>query len=251
LVVRARATTIWYVDTPDPMAALRASEGPDRDVADTLVERLYPDRDVVALGARCLADAAAPDPGTVYIGCYPGVSVVCDPRLAVPRPSLLGAELTDPLSSDNTYLVGLDPELGWGGFAHWQRGVLRRSFSATRINILENEGLPLVWERPFWAGEHPMGHESGRLPDPQRLPFDPLQFADAANLRWLGFGQGAPAFDTSGGDAPLDPGAIMLRGYAHYPRGEAPDAARRAAAPRPARSWWRWFAPGADRVASR
>lgn len=240
-MVRARATTIWYVDTSDPAAALRSGRGPDPDIAERLVTRLYPDNDVVATDPCSLADAAGPAHDTVYLGCYPGVTVICDARLALPRPSRLAESLVCPLASEHTYLVGLDPELGWGGFAHWRRGELRRSFSATRINILEDEGLPLVWERPFWAGEHPMAHDDGQLPDPQRLPFDPLHFAETANLQWLGFRHHTLAYDASVGETPLDPGAVLLRGYTRYPRGEAPAPSARPRAPR--LNWLRRFAP--------
>ncbi|NUS43954.1 MAG: hypothetical protein HOQ24_09735 [Mycobacteriaceae bacterium] len=218
-MVQMKASTIWYVDTSDPAAVLRAGGAPDYGAARALAGQLHPDNDVVPLPAQSLDVAAGPDSSALYVGCWPGVTVVCGAQFAVPRPSELSEALIRPLASERTFLVGMNPDIGWGGFAHWERGVLRRSFSATRVNILEDEGLPMVWERPFWAGEHPM---SDRLPDPGRLPFDPLHFADTANWQWLGFCHDHSAAEPDlAADAPA-PASIALAGFALYPLGQAP-----------------------------
>ena len=53
-------------------------------------------------------------------------------------------------------------------------------------------GSPLPFERPYWAGEHPLGPpEAGPYP----LPFHPLQLGEAA-LAWM--------FGVSGEGAPTD-----------------------------------------------
>jgi hypothetical protein len=209
------------VNTADPAEVLRTAGAGDPTVAKDVADRLHPDRDTVAIGSGTLAAVSGPDPDTVYVGCWDEVAVVCSAQFSVPRPSQLPQELID--GGENTYLVGMNPDLGWGGFAHWEHGVLRRSFSATRVNILENEGLPMVWERPFWAGEHPMPVGLERLPDPHRLPFDPLQFADAANDQWLG---------------PFDPTRLAVCGFALYPLGEAPEPARPDSRPGSRLSRW-------------
>jgi hypothetical protein len=208
-----RVSTIWYVNTADPAAVLRTAGAGDTAAAHAVAGRLHSDRDAVAVGSDTLVAAAGPGPGSVYVGCWDEVAVVCSAQFSVPRPSQLPRDLIG--GSENTYLVSMNPDLGWGGFAHWQRGSLRRSFSATRVNILEDEGLPMVWERPFWAGEHPMPIDLDRRLDPHRLPFDPLHFADAANAEWLGFRLNGP-------DRP----ALTVCGFALYPLGEAPEPAR-------------------------
>lgn len=210
-------SSLWYVDAHDPVAVLRAHPGPDPDAAFALARQLNPDRDVVPAASGTMKVWAGPDPESVYIGCYPGVTVVCAAQAALPRPTRLPELLVRPLASEQTYLVSYDLSLGWGAFAHWERGEFRRSFSATRVNILEDEGMPRVWERPYWAGEHPIVLTPGELPDPQLLPFDPSGFADAANEKWLGFRyRGATSADA------LTPEQIEVCGFSLYPKGEAP-----------------------------
>lgn len=173
------ASTIWYVDSPDALAGLHNHE-PDADAAQALAGQLHPGEQIIAVGPGTLASPVA----ELLIGCYPGLTVAAAPDFTLPKPSQLDTQLIRPLAYDQTYLVALDTKHGWGGFAQWERGVLRRAFSATRVNILEDEGLPLVWERPFWAGERPIEDQFSLA---NALPFDPPALADAANEHWLGF----------------------------------------------------------------
>ncbi|MFE2993797.1 DUF6928 family protein [Nocardia sp. NPDC059246] len=210
-------SSLWYVDAPDPVAVLRAHPGPDPDAAFALAKQLNPDRDVVPAASGTMKVWAGPDPESIYIGCYPGVTVVCSAQAALPRPTRLPELLVRPLASEQTYLISYDLSLGWGAFAHWERGEFRRSFSATRVNILEDEGMPRVWERPYWAGDHPIHLVPGELPDPQLLPFDPPDFADAANQEWLGF-----RYRGRDPEQALTADGIEVCGFSLFPRGEAP-----------------------------
>ncbi|MET9210630.1 MULTISPECIES: DUF6928 family protein [unclassified Nocardia] len=211
------ASTLWYVDTPDPVAVLRERPEPDPAAASALAGQLYAEHDVRPIMIGTLNGCAAPDRDEVYIGCYPGLTVVCTAEAALVRPTKLPDLLVRPLASEHTYLVSFDAKLHWGAFAHWERGEFRRSFSSTRVDILENEGLPMVWERPFWAGDHPVPWQAADHPGPQSLPFDPPDFADAANDEWLGFRYRTPA--EPGG---LIPGDLAVCGFTLYPKGQAP-----------------------------
>ncbi|MCM6773047.1 hypothetical protein NDR87_04655 [Nocardia sp. CDC159] len=238
------ASSLWYVDDPDPVSVLRDHPDPDPEAAFALAKQLNPDRDVVPAASGTLKVWAGPDPGAVYIGCYPGVTVVCTTQAALAHPTELPELLVRPLASEHTYLIAYDAPRGWGSFAHWERGEFRRAFSATRVNILTDEGLPQVWERPFWAGEHPVQLRPGELPDPQILPFDPPTFADAANHEWLGF-----RYHDAGDDA-LRPADIAVCGFSLYPKGEAPPAVRPEEPKTPTHNGRRWFGwlRGRDRV---
>ncbi|WP_051406826.1 hypothetical protein [Nocardia sp. CNY236] len=227
-----KASSLWYVDVSDPSSVLNKCHDPNPEAALALAEQLHGDREVVPIMPGTLADCAGPDADEVYIGCYPGVTVVCSPRAARVHPTELREVLLHPWASEHTYLVSFDTTHGWGAFAHWERGQFRRSFSSTRVNILEDEGLPSVWERPYWAGEHPVHWPVGDLPHGQILPFDPPEFADAAMNAWLGFHYRSPTTDGTFG--PID---IPVCGFSLRPKGRA----RRAAAmaqphtPRPGR----------------
>ncbi|MFC4603461.1 DUF6928 family protein [Rhodococcus kronopolitis] len=215
--MRGKISTIWYVDAPDPAAVLRARPESDADAAQALVGALYPRTNVAPLRSGTLAASTGVEPGEVFVGSFPDLTVVCGSNLAVHKPSTLAESWTRPLASEKTYLVCADPEQSWASFAYWERGELRRSFSATPVNIYENLGLPLLWERSYWAGEHPLAFPAGALPDPQSLPFDPCEFAEAANAEWLGYRYTPPVRDRE-----LDPSAIGLCGFAVYPEGEEP-----------------------------
>jgi len=211
------ASTLWYVDTPDPAAVLCGRPEPDPAAAAALAGQLYAEHDVRPIMIGTLNGCAAPDRNEVYIGCYPGLTVVCTAEAALVRPTKLPDLLVRPLASEHTYLVSFDATLRWGAFAHWERGEFRRSFSSTRVDILENEGLPMVWERPFWAGDHPVPWQPGDRPEPQSLPFDPPAFADAANDEWLGF-----RYRTQAAPGGLVPGDLAVCGFTLYPKGQAP-----------------------------
>ncbi|WP_067704676.1 DUF6928 family protein [Nocardia jejuensis] len=237
-------SSLWYVDAPDPVAILRAHPDPDHEASFALARQLNPEHDVVPAASGTMKVWAGPDPESVYIGCYPGVTVVCSAQAALSRPTRLPELLVRPLASEHTFLVSYDLTLGWGAFAHWERGEFRRSFSATRVNILEDEGLPLVWERPYWAGDHPIRLGPGEPPDPQLLPFDPPDFADGANQVWLGFryrggtlvrdpAMGDPAPGDTGervspsnptppSNPPLTADQILVCGFSLFPKGQAP-----------------------------
>ncbi|MGW0327604.1 DUF6928 family protein [Nocardia sp. NPDC003183] len=241
------ASTLWYVDTPDPVAVLTGTIESDPVAAAALAGQLYGDHDVRPHMVGTLAGCAAPDRDEVYIGCYPGLTVVCTAEAALVHPTKLPDLLVRPLASEHTYLVSYDTTLHWGAFAHWERGEFRRSFSSTRVDILENEGLPMVWERTFWAGEHPVPWRGSDHPEPQSLPFDPPDFADAANDEWLGFRYLTPA-----ASGRLTPGDLPVCGFTLYPKGQAPEqkrvpVGRPGAATRRERGLFGWLR-GADRV---
>ncbi|GGK58521.1 DUF6928 family protein [Nocardia camponoti] len=229
------ASTLWYVDTDDPVELLRAAPESDPIAAAALATQLYPEHDVRPITVGTLAGCAGPNRDEVYIGSYPGLTVVCTAEAALVHPTKLPDLLVRPLASEHTYLVSFDTEVHWGAFAHWERGEFRRSFSSTRVDILENEGLPLVWERPFWAGEHAVAQPSVS----RSLPFDAADFADAANAQWLGY-----RYLEATDEERIDPRSLAVSGFTLYPKGAAP------APVTPAKRGWsgpRWLRRGTAR----
>ncbi|MDV7357062.1 hypothetical protein R4282_29100 [Rhodococcus oxybenzonivorans] len=220
MTVGAKVSTIWYVDTPDPVTVLRGHPQSDPDAAQALASRLYPDLVATPTGSASLSEASAVDQdGTVYIGCYPGVTVVCSADLTIPRPSTLPESWLPVSEFERIYYVASKPGLAWGSFAMWENGKMARSFSATPVHIHEDLGLPLVWERPYWAGEFPLRYPPGVLPDPQSLPFHPQQFAEGANRNWLGFRYTGPREDSE-----LDPKSLPVIAFTVHRPGEGPAA---------------------------
>lgn len=219
-------STLWYVDADDPAAVLREHREPDQGAAQALAKQLFEDHEITPKTTGTLAGCAGPADDEIYIGCYPGLTVVCTRQVRLPDPTTLPEPLIRPLACEHTYLVSFDASMGWGSFAHWERGEFRRGFSSSRMKILADAGLPMVWERPFWAGERPVLWRANEIPDPQCLPYDPLDFADEANGEWLGFQYRAPV--VAGALLPRD---IAVCGFTLSP--EDPPRKPREPAPDP------------------
>jgi hypothetical protein len=54
-----------------------------------LVRRLYPSHQVSELADGTLLEQANPDDDRIYVGCFPGLTVVCTSEAALDRPSQL------------------------------------------------------------------------------------------------------------------------------------------------------------------
>jgi hypothetical protein len=72
----------------------------------------------------------------------------------------------------------------WFAFAHWNNGRLVRSLSLSPDSgILEDIGLKLAFEEPYWSGQHPAGDDED---DEYPLPFHPLDLGEAALSEFFG-----------------------------------------------------------------
>jgi len=189
----ATVSTLWYVDAPDPAAVLR-DFAPDRDAARTLLSHLFPNRRVdpgvcVPLTEAGSAGSIGGDDENerICVGSYPGVTVVSSPHFALRRPSELSPMWLRTPASERTCLLVSNPAGAWGSLALWERGALRRTFGASTVEFFEDDGVPFVWERPFWAGEHPLRWPPNVPPPPQSLPFHPRKLVEEAHGTWLGF----------------------------------------------------------------
>ncbi|QIP42098.1 hypothetical protein G9444_4855 [Rhodococcus erythropolis] len=224
----ARVSTIWFLGGADARTELSRYPQPDQTEALKIAMSLYPDKEFESLGPQPLSMAATVSPGYVFVGAYGRVSVVCSSELSTFVPSKLPDSWHLSAEGGSTLLISSVPETAQGSFALWEDGELRRSFSAIPIDIVENLGIPQTWELEFWAGNHPLRYPPGILPDPQSLPFHPQQFAESANLEWLGFRYtGAPR------EHELDTTQILLWGFKIHRPGEAPKPAPPAPAPMP------------------
>ena len=187
--------TFWYLATEDPAAPIRAGHPSDPGFARRLLSRLHPTVTVASLGAFPLNRSASAGPGEIYIGSFPGLTVL---QTTVDGPAV-------PSRTDETWLrlvdaptilmFAHDPDTGVSGFARWESGRLVRAFAGADDRIVEDEGLPLPFERPYWAGEFPL---DGADDTPLALPFSPTALLHAAHRDWLGFD-----LDPGGLDVPV------------------------------------------------
>ena len=71
--------TFWYLATDDPAAPIRAGQPSDPGFARRLLSRLFPTVTVASLGAFPLNRSASAGPGEIYVGSFPGLTVVQTP----------------------------------------------------------------------------------------------------------------------------------------------------------------------------
>jgi hypothetical protein len=186
----------------DAREALKNARTLDRDASCKLVQSLFPGakpRD----GEKASLQWTYPPSGQVYVGCYPGVAIVANGKFARDYPSKIPAAWLAPGSQGTTYLHAMHSVVDWCAFGVWEKGVLRRSFSATPESgepdrmILENLGEKLPFELPYWAGEHPL-YEDGEDAQDWPLKFDPMELGEAALFEFFGYqleGEASELFD--------------------------------------------------------
>jgi hypothetical protein len=90
--MRTNSAIVMYVDV-NPADVLRAYPVLDKPATRGLAERLFPDQSIAEIGDVLLADALNPPEDVAYLGCFPGIDLVCSWRVMPDRPSQLAAEL--------------------------------------------------------------------------------------------------------------------------------------------------------------
>lgn len=188
--------TFWYLSTDDPSAVFRSGTKSDPGFARRLLSRLHPTVTVASLGTFPLNRSATAGPGEIYIGSFPGLTVVQTPLDGPVQPSATAPVWLRLVDTPVVLKFSYDKETGVYGFARWESGKLVRSFAAADDRIVEDEGMPLPFEKPYWAGEFPL---EGADDNPLALPFSSSSLLHAAHRAWLDFD-----LEPGGLDVPVD-----------------------------------------------
>ena len=194
---------------------LQAAPSLDSGAAQDLVGRLYPAHQIDRDGDGTLLEQASPSDEYVYAGCFPGLNVVCTADAALDRPSQLRQRFLDEGAGQAVYLHAMHSAVDWFAYAIWSSdGTLRRSLSLSPDSgIIENLGAPLDFERPFWAGLHPVRSKVS-AGEPYALPFHPLELGEETLRNLFGFSYEGRYFDN---DPDLE--NIILAGFRVHPMG--------------------------------
>jgi len=177
----------------------------DADGAERLVRRLYPGRSVTRDSGGNLMRSANPQPGLVFVGCFPELDIVCTADASIAWVEAHGDVLFG--ADADTYLHSMNSVMDWCSIAIWQEGALMRAVSlAPDQGILDNTGARLPFEGPYWAGEHPVEFDPAFDEQEYPLPFYPLEFGDDALNYMFGFSYDRP-FDL------VNPSEVQLVGY--------------------------------------
>lgn len=172
--------TLWFVTAAEPASILEAEPKADRGYGRKYLSQLNPSWPITPIGQFPMNRSAPPAEGEFYIGGFPGVTVVQTWVEDLERLSDLDEGLLSSAPAADTFAFAVNSETGYGGLAHWQGGVLKRSLCAVRTRLIEDVGLPEPFENPYWAGEH--GRQIGGI----ALPFEPVDLARAAEQEWIG-----------------------------------------------------------------
>jgi hypothetical protein len=194
--VGAKDWLLVYADG-DARAILRGGPTLDRAAARLVAERLYPDQVITPIADGTLGRNLNPEDSEIYVGAYPGLTIVCTVDVALDRPTEIPAGWVGAVPATDVYLHAMHSVVDWFAYAIWTQGVLRRSLSLSPDRgIMENIGAPLPLEKPYWAGERPVeDDESDEDDQPYPLPFHPLELGEDALAELLGFtieGSGEP-----------------------------------------------------------
>ena len=175
---------IWYVNSDNPAAILETEPKADRGYGRKFLAQLNPLFPVTPIGQFPLTRSAQADDHEFYIGGYPGITVVQTVIHAEDNKPLrlgeLNSRLRQAVPAEDVYACAFNEKEGWAGFAHWQDGELKRVFSGTRFELMEDTGLPLAFENPYWAGEK--AEDLGGI----SLPFEPRDLMEEAQRNWMG-----------------------------------------------------------------
>ncbi|MBT9098298.1 hypothetical protein KFZ76_11340 [Methylovulum psychrotolerans] len=186
---------------------LKTNPPMDRVATSALAKRLFPSETLKPIGDRDLS-FTCPVANEIYIGCFPGVSIIAAKEFGGNCPSALPAHFINLATANTVYLHAMHSVVTWSAYAIWVNGKIQRSLSVwCDGGILEDIGTRLPFEEPYWSGQHSVFDvdiDKGELP----FLFDPLDFGEAALAELFGY-------HIAGADDPthLQPKNIPLAGF--------------------------------------
>jgi hypothetical protein len=181
----AKTSMLAIVDG-DPVAILKSNPVLDRVACLATVRRLFPGVRYEPLTDGTLDDTY-PRNKELYVGCYPGLTILAHDSL-VTEPSTLDRRFLEFAAGRTMIQHVMISTVDGFAYGVWEKGGLRRALAIDADNgITEDIGVRRPFEEPFWAGER---LEDGEEPDPDYAggaPFHPLELAEAALLDLFGY----------------------------------------------------------------
>ena len=188
----------------------------DRGATEAFAKKLFPAEKLEALDEGTLLFTSPPS-NELVVGCFPGICIVAAEEFGIDYPSKLPAHFLDPAKHQTLYLHAMHSVVDWFAYAIWNGGKLRRSLSLSPDSgLLEDIGVRLPFEEPYWAGVHPASdptEEDSNYP----FPFHPLELGEAALLDLFGY-----QLEGTLHPSHLEPEDIPLMRFKR------------------SKSWWRW-----------
>lgn len=181
----AKTWMLVYADA-NAREALGAQPQLDREATQRLAGTLFPGEKLEPLGDGDLSYTCPPD-NELHIGCFPGVSVVAAKEFGIDYPSRFAERFIAAGGSGTITLHAMHSVVDWFAYAKWADGKLIRSLSLSPDSgIMEDIGMRLPFEEPYWAGEYP-AVDSEEEADAYPFPFHPLDLGEAALKELFGY----------------------------------------------------------------
>ncbi|MGD7001916.1 DUF6928 family protein [Corynebacterium halotolerans] len=172
--------TLWFVTTDSPAAVIEAEPRADRGFGRKYLAQLNPAWPISPIGQFPLNRSTPASPGEFYVAGFPGITIVQTVVEELTLLSELSPQLLGSVKAPTVYAFAANETTGFGGFARWQDGQLKRSLCARPMELIEDQGLPEPFENPYWAGQR--GEQLGGI----YLPFRPTELVAEAERTWLG-----------------------------------------------------------------
>lgn len=158
----------------------------DRDATNALVRTLFPTETIELLEDGELS-STYPEDNEILVGCFPGLSIISATEFGIDFPSKLHSKFLEKATGHTVHLHAMHSVADWFAFAVWKNGTIQRSLSISpEFGIMEDIGPRLLFEEPYWLGQHPVF-------DPEDEGFDypfvfhPLELAEAALREFFGY----------------------------------------------------------------
>lgn len=225
--VGAKAWFVAWIDgNTDVRSVLKSAPAPDPDAAGALMTRLFPGRRFERTDDGDLLSSLNPDDGEVFVGVFPGLTIIAAPEIGIDVPSRL--EPSWRPSGTRVVSFATHSVVDWFAFSVWESGALRRALSLSPDQgIIEDIGPWLPVEEPFWAGDNT------DQDDEYPLPFEPLELAQVVHREFFGY-----VLEGAVQDDDPEPDLISLTGFRVSPS----NASQRKLRPRTkSKPWWKFW----------
>ncbi|MDM5270907.1 hypothetical protein PGH07_01800 [Sulfurovum sp. zt1-1] len=159
----------------------------NREFSIELAKKLFPSKRFTPIEDGNLL-MTNPPRDKVYIGSFPGMSVVSSDNVAIDYPSKLPQSFIDTGLGNTLYLFAMHSVVDWFAYAIWKNGTLIRSLSVSGADgkVLENIGPKQPFEELYWSEGHPLFDDPKEEND-SPYNFNPLDLGNAALNEYLGY----------------------------------------------------------------
>ena len=184
----------------------------DREASTDLARKLFPSKKFTPIEDGNLR-FTNPYKNQLYIGSFPGMTVVSTPAIAIDCPSRLPRSFLNPELGNTLYLFAMHRAAEWFAYAIWENGTLVRSLSISgeEGKLLEDIGPRQPFETLHWSEGHPL-FENPEEENCSPFNFHPLDLGDAAFKEYLGY-----RMEGYSDASPIDPAKISLVGLQQLP----------------------------------